>query len=251
MISARPLMLYIFFLIAFIFSCSKREVTIKNYNEDGTFSVEKFNSMGKPKSKTTFSSEGKLNGPVFGFFPSGNIEYSGNYKNDERDSTWVWYNESGEMTVIENYLNGKRFGGQIKSNESGQIEHYKFFGSEGMFGIITMYEQEAKVEGSLHFLWYNKDTLSKGEIFSSIFFAGVPPGWESSLAFNLTEARDKKTIEEQASLSKAYVRNMDKYVLDCPQLPPGGYIVEYFVEIRNEKGDTIYADLLSHEFYSN
>jgi hypothetical protein len=49
---------------------------------------------------------GRLNGKFEAWFENGKLEFSGQYKNDSRDGTWIIYKDDGSLRYQIEYKNG-------------------------------------------------------------------------------------------------------------------------------------------------
>ncbi len=61
---------------------------------------------------------GRIDGKFETWFEEGNIEYSGQYKNDARDGLWLIYNEDGTVKYKMEYINGITNDRQMDIDES-------------------------------------------------------------------------------------------------------------------------------------
>lgn len=46
------------------------------------------------------------NGPYLKYYITGQLECSGYYLKDKKDSLWIYYNQQGKVTTKERYING-------------------------------------------------------------------------------------------------------------------------------------------------
>jgi antitoxin component YwqK of YwqJK toxin-antitoxin module len=63
-----------------------------------------------------------LNGNFEVWFENGNIEYSGNYKNNLRDGMWRIYNEDGTLKYELNYIGGIAADNQMEKEATEFLE---------------------------------------------------------------------------------------------------------------------------------
>lgn len=54
------------------------------------------------------------------YFPNGNLQWTGTYKNDVENGPWKYYYENGKLKSEQNYANGKEEGLQVDYNEQGK-----------------------------------------------------------------------------------------------------------------------------------
>lgn len=62
------------------------------------------------------------------FFPSGKLQWSGRYKHNVENGTWMFYYPNGTLKTQETYANGKENGITTQYSESGKKvkeEHWK------------------------------------------------------------------------------------------------------------------------------
>lgn len=62
-----------------------------SYYEDGT------------KWSESYYVDGKKDGHTVTFFPNGQVRYVGEYKNDKKIGTWIFYDETGKITNEEKF----------------------------------------------------------------------------------------------------------------------------------------------------
>jgi len=91
------------------------------YDNNQLFSITTFKN-GKPTGKTlTWYKSGEKQGELIhakdgktaymtSYWPDGKIKATGKYVNQEKDSTWNYYNEKDVLTAVENYKLGKAHG---------------------------------------------------------------------------------------------------------------------------------------------
>lgn len=261
---------YIYFIC--ILSCSddQKKVRIETFHsEDGSFMVRSFFEDGSIKTETIYSSDSLLNGKAYGyysnsklkiernyingkkegltkgFFKNGEIEYIGQYKNDKKDSTWLWYNkEDARLDGIENFLNGDHFGGQLEFDRNGHLRWYKLFNLNGLLGKITFNESGVDIEGKLAFVWYNRDTLFEQEEFSSLLYLGVPPGWQSKFDFILIANDNKLSDKECCKISHIEKHNAVQYEMNCLFDELGNYKIKNILAVTDEAGIHVYKDTI-------
>lgn len=54
------------------------------------------------------------------FFSNGNLQWTGNYKNNIENGVWKFYHENGKLKAEETYLNGKEHGVSSQYDETGK-----------------------------------------------------------------------------------------------------------------------------------
>lgn len=54
------------------------------------------------------------------FFPNGNLQWTGTYKNEMENGTWKYYFENGSLKSEQFYINGKEDGICTDYNQSGK-----------------------------------------------------------------------------------------------------------------------------------
>ncbi|MFZ2900957.1 MAG: hypothetical protein WA004_20155 [Saprospiraceae bacterium] len=261
-------------LLTWILSCSRANnpETIRVLtSNDGSFLMKSFYPDGKLKQIATFSPDSLLDGSLVSYYPSGSIkvvknfqhgkkegiskgsfqngdlEYVGKYKNDKRDSTWLWYKQYKDEHIlvgVENYLDGKKFGGQLDFDSIGHLTKYSFFSLDGLFGMITFDSLEPKTSGSLSFLSYNRDVLDRGEEFYSALYAGVPPGWYADLESTLVDVKNSLEISKNCGLLKTTKWNSEIFTFTCKINNPGNYSFHNVLKIVDEKNKLEYTDTL-------
>ena len=59
---------------------------------------------------------GKRDGFWESYFENGQLNWKGNYKNDNLDGPWEYYHKNGQLSFKGNYVDGK---------EEGSFEHFK------------------------------------------------------------------------------------------------------------------------------
>ncbi|NPA44578.1 MAG: hypothetical protein GXO49_03495, partial [Chlorobi bacterium] len=66
----------------------------------------------------SFLKNGKMDGPVIRYYKSGLTEVKGQYKNDLKEGTWIFYSEDGKSKDTIIYKNGR----DINEDEKERIE---------------------------------------------------------------------------------------------------------------------------------
>lgn len=61
------------------------------------------------------------------FFPNGNLQWTGTYKNGKEDGTWQFYFSNGSIKTVENYEAGKEHGVTSQFNEQGKKVKEEFW----------------------------------------------------------------------------------------------------------------------------
>ena len=88
----------------------------QEYHQNGQLKIEGLNNIYRnreglwvsyyddgTKWSENFYSNGIKSGHSVTFFPSGNVRYVGEYRNDERFGTWKFYDEQGNLTNEEKF----------------------------------------------------------------------------------------------------------------------------------------------------
>lgn len=226
---------------AFYNSDSVLHGTMSTYYPNGVLTVEKDYINGKKEGVTK------------GYFKNGEVKYIGQYREDKKDSTWIWNDQSSNglyLCAIEHYTNDKLFGGVIELDSNGHISAYKFFNFNVLFGKITFNKDQPKIEGDLLFIWYNRNTVNKQEDFTLTFFVGVPPDWNSSVKLELLDKTKNVVPNESFNLSEYeyhYDESMKKHGKTFRFNKSGTFMVKYIVKITDENNDTMYSDTSSIE----
>ena len=83
------------------------ETRFKNNKPVGTANM--FYKTGEKQGVIVYEKDGKT-ARMTSFWPNGKIKAKGKYINQEKDSTWNFYNEKDTLTAVENYKLGKPHG---------------------------------------------------------------------------------------------------------------------------------------------
>jgi len=75
-------------------------------NGKATGSTKLFYKTGEKQGVMTYEIDGKTS-RMISYWPNGKIKAAGKYMNQEKDSTWNYYNELDSLTSVENYKSGK------------------------------------------------------------------------------------------------------------------------------------------------
>lgn len=86
------------------------EITYKNDLKDGPWN--QYFTDGAVKQTSTYA-KGLLEGPFIVYHINGKVEVSGSYIHDNKDGTWIYLTEIGELVKKEEYRNGRLIAEEI------------------------------------------------------------------------------------------------------------------------------------------
>ncbi len=123
--------------------------TFKDDKPQGVFYYYYKNSDSL-RTKTEFRKNGKIAYVTMHHLTSGKMQAKGKYINEEKDSTWNFYDEKGVLISTENYLNGKKNGLSKIFYETGGLSEEKTFknGKEEGFFKLFYDDKKLKAEGT-------------------------------------------------------------------------------------------------------
>src|SRR5688572_4636593 len=94
------------------------QTTYKNGKPTGPTMI--YYKTGEKQGEITYEKDGKTS-RMTGYWPNGKVKTRGKYINQEKDSTWNFYNEKDSLTSVENYKMGKAHGTWIIYYPDGKI----------------------------------------------------------------------------------------------------------------------------------
>jgi antitoxin component YwqK of YwqJK toxin-antitoxin module len=100
----------------------------------------------------------KSDGETKWFHTNKTLRYIGNYKNGEREGTWLYFHENGMMQDSANYVNGRKKGISLGWNKDGIITDSTNFDGAGT-GFETFWYDNGQIRQSGHWI---QDTLEHG-----------------------------------------------------------------------------------------
>jgi antitoxin component YwqK of YwqJK toxin-antitoxin module len=71
--------------------------------------------------------DGKLEGPQFNYFDTGELYNEGNCKNNKHEGVWTWYHQNGEVESVANFVAGLKEGEQFFYDEDGVLLRSEFY----------------------------------------------------------------------------------------------------------------------------
>ena len=107
-----------------------------SFNYDGK--VEDY-AMNNKIRYTSFYSKGNLNGNVTKYYPDGQVNYLGNFKNSLRDSTWLFYYPNGNKEKVVVYHEDTSYLKEFYA-KNGKI-NFSDGNGEYKYSIITGFKQ--------------------------------------------------------------------------------------------------------------
>jgi len=139
----------------FIQACKQKDTREKFYNDQGllvkrwfypdkTIKIEatykgdtvahgywkSFHPSGKLKAVAEVAN-GKKNGKETDYYPNGTIQLIGFFKDDKKDSVWLWYDSLGRLVSKIGYVKGVRCGNVYHYFPSGKIKMCYFYNPAG------------------------------------------------------------------------------------------------------------------------
>lgn len=107
-------------LLLFVFFCSFQEPSLDRQ-------VMRMHDNGQEHVVLYFD---KMSGDLMKeevFYPNGNLQWTGTYKNGKEDGTWQFYYSNGSIKTVENYEAGKEHGVSSQFNEQGKKTKEEFW----------------------------------------------------------------------------------------------------------------------------
>ena len=151
---------------------------------------------------------GKLHGLEKSYFENGKIENIGYYNDGKQDSIWIWYNPIGIIAAKDYWCNGKPFGSQFKFDSFGKINKYLFYSLDGLIYKWEINNRKEILEsGTCFFAHYNKNKVTKNELFETVFYFATPPSKYFKFKLSLIKADCNKSIEEKEVSKNDFIKN--------------------------------------------
>lgn len=97
-------------------------------------------------SKSEFRQDGKIAYVKMYYLASGKLQAQGKYVNEQKDSTWNFYDEKGKLLSTEGYSNGKKHGTSKVFFDNGKISEEKIYKNGVLDGPFKMWFDEKKVK---------------------------------------------------------------------------------------------------------
>lgn len=202
---------------------------------------KKFFSTGQVEKLVNYQL-GKKQGSILEYYQGGSLKAKGQFKNDLRDSSFVWYFEDGTTKSINNYSEGTLFGNQFNYRENGRIEEYFFCSVGGGLVYSRKYDSQGELfsESGIP-IWCvaNKFKLKSGEKVELLCFLAIPPDNDFSLTiFKIMP--DGQVVEKVSprvddfSLSYSAV----KFVYSEIAKTAGDFSFRIDLELRDKKSAT-------------
>jgi antitoxin component YwqK of YwqJK toxin-antitoxin module len=118
--------------------------TFKDGKPQGTFTYY-YENADSVRSKSEFRQDGKV-AYVTMFYATGKKEAKGKYVNEQKDSTWNFYDQRGGLLSTENYSNGKKDGVSKVYFENGKVSEEKNYKNGVLDGPYKMWYGEKKIK---------------------------------------------------------------------------------------------------------
>ncbi len=132
----------------------KMDVETKKIYYKGTFKDNKpqgifyyyYKGTDSLHTKTDFRQDGKIAYVTMYHLTTGKIQAKGKYVNEEKDSTWHFYDEKGKLLSTESYLNGKKNGISKVFYADGSLSEEKNFKNNLPDGAFKQLYEDKKVK---------------------------------------------------------------------------------------------------------
>lgn len=115
---------------------------------------------GKLKAEVKFDVKSPQRAKGLSFYESGRLMGKGNYYNQEKDSTWVYYAENDSVKAIEHYIKGQADGQWLVFYENGKVAEEKNYLKGKREGLYRQYN----VDGTLLFEMNYKGDKEEGPV---------------------------------------------------------------------------------------
>jgi antitoxin component YwqK of YwqJK toxin-antitoxin module len=193
-------------LVILTFGCGNRKgIEYENAGQGGSFRIWRriFDERGDLTEEAQLSKDSIRDG-FYKKYASGKIESIGYYKGNRRDSSWLYFNPSGDTIRKENWFNGKPFGEQFQfySKAPGEmksaIHKYGFDNLDGEKVFLMSFDSLSAIksfEGSPVYTAYTSDTIKVNSDFDLMYFFGIPPSCHYAMAI-----REWDNVKKQLSL---------------------------------------------------
>lgn len=139
--------------LAFLSSCKMDQ---KSKPEDDNSKVGKKEVVetyvSGETSRTYTRIDGKIEGKMTDFYPSGKLKGERFFKNDLQDGKTTIYYESGSIKEVQYYISGKRNYGDTIFYENGQLKYISEFKDNVKNGYLRSFQEDGTVIYEAKFL---------------------------------------------------------------------------------------------------
>ena len=162
----------------------------RKYYRTDTLCSETFFKDDQPQGTSrTWYESGKLKAEVqpvgkiklsycISYFESGKVLAKGFYRNQQKDSTWIYYHENSDsISAIEHYKNGLKNGNWKVFYKSGILAHELNYINGSKEGVVKEYNEDGKLifeiqykngkENGLSVLYYGDEKLRERGLYKN------------------------------------------------------------------------------------
>jgi len=149
----KPLSIFLFIIVYFSYiSCSDKQ---KNTVDDSSREIKENYGTGEI-SRIYTRINGKIEGKMTDYYPSGAIKGEKYFEDDKQIGRTIVYYENGKIKEVQYYINGLKNGGDTIFYESGKIQYVSDFKDEKKNGYLRKWDEDGNVVYEAKF---NMDTL--------------------------------------------------------------------------------------------
>lgn len=126
---------FIFILLLSLWSCNEPKTVTK---------VTQAFINGATKTETVFAIDEITKLKQTTYYEDGKVNYTGEFKNNERHGKWEAYYDDGSLWTINNYTEGEHAGNYILYHRNGEIRLKGQYKNGEESGIWLVYNEEGK-----------------------------------------------------------------------------------------------------------
>ncbi len=210
--------------------------TFKDNKPQGLFTYY-YPETDSVHSKTDFRQDGKIAYVQLFHLVSGKIQAKGKYVNEEKDSTWNFYDERGNIISTEGYKAGKKDGPSKIFFPEGKVSEEKVYKNGKLNGPFKMYYDEKLVKAEGAYVNDNYDGLCAWYYPNGILASKGLYDKGTKKGFWIFKEKDGKVKSKEVWVDGKQLgpKEMEEYL---KKNPPNGRAGKTATEEKKETKDT-------------
>lgn len=134
-------LIYWIIIMASLFSCKDKQTNVSETN-----SQEIKENYGTGETSRIYTRiNGKIEGKMTDYYPSGALKGEKYFENDKQTGKTTVYYENGKLKEVQYYINGLKSGGDTIFYESGKIQYVSEFKEEKKNGYLRKWDEEGNI----------------------------------------------------------------------------------------------------------
>ncbi|MFZ1750114.1 MAG: hypothetical protein WAU01_07985 [Saprospiraceae bacterium] len=148
--------IFVFLLFCIYLSCNNKS---SNQSESDLVEIKENYGTGE-LSRFYTRLNGKIEGKMTDYYPSGAVKGERYFSDDKQDGKTTLYYENGQIKEVQYYINGLRNGGDTIFYEGGHLKYVSEFRDEKQNGYLRKWDEDGSLVYEAKF---NMDTLVEVE----------------------------------------------------------------------------------------